>query len=290
MTAFIQYVITGLAVGSIYAIVALGFSLVFKATGVFNFAQGALMMLGAFLAWTATARWGLPLIPAIILTLVISAALGVAMHFVVIRPLMGSTLLTLVMATIALSLIITSMASIIWGSQQRLFPSPIPDHVLHLGQIRISTLDLIVIGVSFACMVAFALFFRFTTLGLHMRATAENSEAAVLSGVNSQRVFVVTFAVALMLASVGGILLANIQLVSLSLGDIGLLAFPAVVVGGLTSIQGAVVGGLLIGVIEQLSAAYISIESQDVIVYVVLLLVLLVRPSGLLGEREVVRV
>lgn len=290
MTAFIQYVITGLAVGSVYAIVALGFSLVFKATGVFNFAQGALMMLGAFIAWTATAEWGLALIPAIILTLVISAALGVAMHFVVIRPLMGNTLLTLVMATIALSLIITSMASIIWGSQQRLFPSPIPDHVLHLGHIRISTLDLIVIGVSFACMVAFALFFRFTTLGLHMRATAENSEAAVLSGVNSQRVFVVTFAVALMLASIGGILLANIQLVSLSLGDIGLLAFPAVVVGGLTSIQGAVVGGLLIGVIEQLSAAYISIESQDVIVYVLLLFVLLVKPSGLLGEREIVRV
>jgi branched-chain amino acid transport system permease protein len=290
MTAFIQYVITGLAVGSVYAIVALGFSLVYKATGVFNFAQGSLMMLGAFLAWTATARWGLALIPAIILTLVMSAALGAAMHFVVIRPLMGNTLLTLVMATIALSLIITSLASIIWGSEQRLFPSPIPDHVLHVGHIRVSTLDLIVIGVSAAFMVAFALFFRFTTLGLHMRATAENSEAAVLSGVNSGRVFVVTFALALVLASVGGILLANIQLVSLSLGDIGLLAFPAVVVGGMTSIPGAVVGGLLIGVIEQLSAAYISIESEDVIVYVVLLLVLLVRPSGLLGEREVVRV
>jgi branched-chain amino acid transport system permease protein len=290
MTAFIQYVITGLAVGSIYAIVALGFSLVFKATGVFNFAQGSLMMLGAFLAWTATARWGLGLIPAILLTLVMSGALGVAMHFVVIRPLMGNTLLTLVMATIALSLIISAMASIIWGSEQRLFPSPIPDHVLHVGGVRISTLDLIVIGVSGVCMLIFGLFFRFTTLGLQMRATAENSEAAVLSGVNSQRVFVVTFAVALMLASIGGILLANISLVSLSLGDIGLLAFPAVVVGGLTSIPGAVVGGILIGVIEQLSAAYISVESQDVIVYVVLLIVLLVRPWGILGEREVIRV
>ncbi len=290
MTAFIQYVITGLAVGSVYAIVALGFSLVFKATGVFNFAQGALMMFGAFIAWTATARWGLALVPGIAVTLVLSAALGVAIHFVVIRPLMGGTLLTLVMATIALSLIITAMASIIWGSQQRLFPSPIPDHVLHLGGLRISTLDLIVIGVSGACMVVFGLFFRFTTLGLHMRATAENSEAAVLSGVNSTRVFVVTFAVAVMLASVGGILLANISLVSLSLGDIGLLAFPAVVVGGLTSIPGAVVGGLLIGVIEQLSAAYISIESQDVIVYTLLLVVLLVRPWGLFGEREIVRV
>jgi branched-chain amino acid transport system permease protein len=108
--------------------------------------------------------------------------------------------------------------------------------------------------------------------------------------VNSTRVFVVTFAVALVLASIGGILLANIQLVSLSLGDIGLLAFPAVVVGGLTSIPGAVVGGFLIGVIEQLSAGYISLESEDVIVYVVLLIVLLLRPSGILGEREIVRV
>jgi branched-chain amino acid transport system permease protein len=159
-----------------------------------------------------------------------------------------------------------------------------------VGGVRISTLDLIVIGVSVFCMVIFGLFFRFTTLGLQMRATAENSEAAVLSGVNSQRVFVVTFAVALMLASIGGILLANISLVSLSLGDIGLLAFPAVVVGGLSSIPGAVLGGILIGVIEQLSAAYISVESQDVVVYVVLLVVLLVRPWGILGEREVVRV
>jgi branched-chain amino acid transport system permease protein len=290
MTAFLQYVITGLATGAVYAIVALGFSLVYKATGVFNFAQGALMMAGAFIAWEATAKWGLALVPGIIVTLILSAVLGVIIQLVVIRPLMGGSLLTLVMATIAMSLIITALASILWGSGQRLFPSPIPDHVIHVGGVRISTLDLIVIGVSVGCMLIFAVFFRFTRLGLQMRATAENSEAAVLSGVNSTRVFVVTFAVALVLASIGGILLANIQLVSLSLGDIGLLAFPAVVVGGLTSIPGAVVGGFLIGVIEQLSAGYISLESEDVIVYVVLLIVLLLRPSGILGEREIVRV
>jgi branched-chain amino acid transport system permease protein len=221
---------------------------------------------------------------------VMAAALGVLIQVLVIRPLMGKPLLTLVMATIALSLIISAVASIAWGSQQRLFPSKIPDHVLHLGGVRVSTLDLIVMGISFSCMIVFALFFRFTSLGLQMRATAEDAEAAVLSGVNSTRVFVVTFAVAFMLAAIGGILLANIQLVSLSLGDIGLLAFPAVVVGGLTSVPGAVVGGIIIGILQQLSAGYISVEAQDVIVYCVLLVVLLVRPSGLFGEREIVRV
>jgi branched-chain amino acid transport system permease protein len=290
MTAFLQYVISGLATGSVYGIIALGFTLVFKATNVFNFAHGSLMMLGAFLAWMATASWGLALVPGIFVTLALAALIGVGIQVVVIRPLMGKPLLTLVMATIALSLIVSAVASIAWGSQQRLFPSKLPDHVLHLGGVRVSTLDLIVMGISLGCVIVFALFFRFTSLGLQMRATAEDAEAAALSGVNSTRVFVTTFAVALVLAAIGGILLANIQLVSLSLGDVGLLAFPAVVVGGLTSIPGAVVGGVLIGVLEQLSAGYISVEAQDVIVYAVLLIVLLVRPWGLFGEREIVRV
>ena len=207
MTAFIQYVITGLAVGSIYAIVALGFSLVFKATGVFNFAQGSLMMLGAFVAWTATARWGLPLIPAIVLTLGISAAFGVAIHFVVIRPLMGGTLLTLVMATSAvadrhcagvdyLGIAAASVSVADPGSRAQrgrctdLDPRPDRDRdqwCVHGGLRPVLPIH--------------------HTRAADARATAENSEAAVLSGVNSTRVFVVTSPWRSMLCVVGGILL-----------------------------------------------------------------------------------
>jgi branched-chain amino acid transport system permease protein len=290
VTAFIQYVIGGVATGSVYAIIALGFVLVYKGTDVFNFAQGNMMMLGAFLAFTALSTLGLALIPGIIVVLLFSAILGMVIQLVFIRPLMGQSLLTLVMATIALSTIIEALVSIIYGSADRNLASTLPNSVLHVGGVRVSTLDLIIIAISFGCMILFGVFFRFTRLGLQMRATAENAEAAALSGVNSQRVFRVTFAVATALASLGGILLANLQLVSLSLGDIGLIAFPAAVVGGLTSIPGAVVGGILIGVIEQLTAGYVSTAAQDVFVYIILLLVLLVRPGGLFGGRAVVRV
>lgn len=290
MTQFLQLVISGLAAGSVYGIVALGFVLVFKATDVFNFAQGALMMLGAFLATTALGSLGLPFAPGILLVLAVAALIGIAIHLLVIRPLLGKPLLTLVMVTIALSLIIEAVVAIAYGPRERVFPSPLPNEVLDVGGVRVSTLDLTIIGISLACVLAFGLFFRRSRLGLQMRATAENPEAAVLSGVNSDKVFLVAFAVAVMLASVGGILLANLQLVRLSLGDIGLLAFPAAVIGGLTSIPGAVVGGLLVGVLQKLGAGYVSTQAQDVFVYLALLAVLMIRPWGLFGEREVTRV
>jgi branched-chain amino acid transport system permease protein len=290
VTAFVQYLISGLAAGSIYAIIALGFVLVFKATDVFNFAQGSLMMMGAFFSLTALSTLGLPLGPALLLVLLASALVGILMHLLVIRPMLGQPLLTLVMATFAVSLIVKALIAMSYGAAEKSLPTTLPDDVLLVAGVRVSVLDLITIGVSLVCMLGFGLFFRRTSLGLQMRATAESSEAAMLSGIDVNRVFVVTFAIAVALAALGGFLLANVQLVSSSLADLGLLALPAAVVGGLTSIPGAVVGGLLVGVLQSLGAGYVSASGRDVFVYLVLLLVLLVRPSGLLGTREIVRV
>jgi branched-chain amino acid transport system permease protein len=290
MTAFVQYLISGLAAGSIYAIIALGFVLVFKATDVFNFAQGSLMMMGAFFSLTALSTLGLPLVPAVLLVLLASALVGILMHLLVIRPMLGQPLLTLVMATFAVSLIVKALIAMSYGATEKSLPTKLPDDVLLIAGVRVSVLDLITIGVSLACMLGFGLFFRRTSLGLQMRATAENSEAAMLSGIDVNRVFVVTFAIAVALAALGGFLLANVQLVSSSLADLGLLALPAAVVGGLTSIPGAVTGGLLVGVLQSLGAGYVSASGRDVFVYLVLLLVLLVRPWGLMGTKEIVRV
>jgi branched-chain amino acid transport system permease protein len=290
VTAFVQYLISGLAAGSIYAIIALGFVLVFKATDVFNFAQGSLMMMGAFFSLTALSTLGLPLGPAVIVVLLASALVGILMHLIVIRPLLGQPLLTLVMATFAVSIIVKALIAMSYGAAEKSLPTTLPDDVLLVAGVRVSVLDLITIGVSLACMLGFGLFFRRTSLGLQMRATAESSEAAMLSGIDVNRVFVVTFGIAVALAALGGFLLANVQLVSPSLADLGLLALPAAVVGGLTSIPGAVIGGLLIGVLQSLGAGYVSASGRDVFVYLVLLLVLLVRPWGLLGTREIVRV
>ena len=290
MTEFLQYLIGGLATGSVYGLIALGFVLVFKSTDVFNFAQGDLLMLGAYITVTALVTLQLSLGVAMAVTLVVAALIGLLIQQVVIRRMLGQPLLTVVMVTIALSLIIRGFVVIVYGPEDRALSSTLPNDALDIVGLRVSELDLTIMGVAALCVALFALFFRRSPMGLQMRATAENSEAAALSGINAGRVFSVAFALGTVLAAIGGILLANRQLVSPTLGEVGLLAFPAAVIGGLTSIPGAVVGGLVIGIIEKLATGYGSAAAASVFVYGALLLMLLVRPYGLFGEREIRRV
>ena len=290
MADFFQFVIGGLAVGSIYGLVALGFVLIFKSTDVFNFAQGDLLMVGGYLLFTCLATFSLPMIPAILVSLAMAAILGVILQVVVFRPMVGKPLLTVVMVTIALSLVIRSVTQIIYGPQERTLPSRLPSDSFGFLGLRVSELDLIVMAVTAVCVTAFALFFRKSKLGLEMRATAESVEAAVLSGINADRVFLLAFGIGTATAALGGVLMGNLQAVSPQLNALGLLAFPAVVLGGLTSITGAVIGGLIIGVVQQLSIGYISSSAANVVVYGLLLAMLLVRPHGLFGRPTVERV
>jgi branched-chain amino acid transport system permease protein len=290
MVAFFQYVIGGLAVGSVYGLVALGFVLIFKSTDVFNFAQGDLLMVGGYLLFTCLATFSLPMIPAIVVALAMAAVIGVLLQVIVFRPMIGKPLLTVVMVTIALSLIIRSVMQIIYGPQERTLPSHLPNDSFGFLGLRVSTLDLIVMGVTALCVIAFAVFFRRSKMGLQMRATAENVEASVLSGIDANKVFLVAFGIGTATAALGGVLMGNLQVVSPQLSTLGLLAFPAAVLGGLTSIPGAIVGGLIIGVVQQLSVGYINGQSANVVVYGILLAMLLVRPYGLFGRRTVERV
>jgi branched-chain amino acid transport system permease protein len=290
MVEFFQFVIGGLAVGSIYGLVALGFVLIFKSTDVFNFAQGDLLMVGGYLLFTCLATFALPMVPAILVALAMAAVIGVLLQVIVFRPMIGRPLLTVVMVTIALSLIIRSVMQIIYGPQERSLPERLPSDAIEFLGLRISTLDLIVMGVTAVCVTAFALFFRRSKLGLEMRATAENVEAAMLSGIDANKVFIMAFGIGTATAALGGVLMGNLQAVSPQLNALGLLAFPAAVLGGLTSIPGAVVGGLIIGVIQQLSIGYISGAASNVVVYLLLLTMLLVRPYGLFGRPTVERV
>ncbi|HET6507021.1 MAG TPA: branched-chain amino acid ABC transporter permease [Baekduia sp.] len=290
MAAFFQYVIGGLAVGSIYGLVALGFVLIFKSTDVFNFAQGDLLTLGAYLLFAGVANWKLPMIPAILVSLVIALVIGVAMQVIVFRPMIGKPLLTVVMVTIALSLIIKALIQVIFGTTEKTLPHQLPNDPVHILGLKVSELELITMGVTALCVLAFALFFRRSKLGLQMRATAENVEASMLSGIDANRVFMVAFGLGTAIAALGGVLMANLQTVTPQLSALGLLAFPAAVLGGLTSIPGAIVGGLLIGVIQQLATGYVSGQSANVFVYGVLLAVLLIRPWGIFGRPTVARV
>jgi len=285
-----QVLFSGLALGSIYGLVALGFAVVFKATEVFNFAQGMFVVSGAFLAVTAVSLLKLPFPLAILFIVGAAALLGVAIHVLLIQPLAGRPMLSVIMLTIALSIVMRALIEIIYGSQGRTLVTPLPQGVFLIGNLRISQLHLTAALVSWACMAGFGAFFRFTSIGLLMRATADSHEAAVVSGVNVNVMNRLAWAIGSVLAAIGGLFLGQLQIVSTELESIGLLALPAVVIGGMQSIPGAIVGGLLVGLIEQLAATYISPKASDIFIYGLLLLILMVRPWGLFGQRELGRV
>lgn len=287
---FEQVFFSGLALGSIYGLVALGFAVIFKATDVFNFAQGMFVVCGAYLAVTATSILQLPFPLAIAFIVGAAALMGVLIHRFLIQPLVGRPMLSVIMLTIALSIALRSLIEILFGPQGRTLTTPMPTGVLILGNIRMSYLHLTAALVSWACMAGFGLFFRFTSVGLLMRASADSHEAAVVSGVNVNTMNRLAWAIGCTLAAVGGLFLGQLQIASTELEGIGLLALPAVVIGGMQSIPGAIVGGLLVGLIEQMASSYISPKSSDIVIYVLLMLVLMVRPWGLFGQRELGRV
>jgi len=286
----LQFLVSGFLLGSIYGLVALGFAVIYKATHVFNFAQGMLMVCGAYLAVTATAQLALPFALAAVFVIVSAALIGVLVHRLLIRPLAGRPLLPMIMVTIALSIILRAGIEMIYGGSGRTLNLPLPEGSFVIGSVRISEIHATAAAVAWACMGLFMAFFRYSTTGLLMRATADSHEAALLSGVRVDRINASAWAIGTVLAAIGGVFLGQLQLVSVELENIGLLALPAVVIGGLQSIPGAVIGGLLVGVIEQLASGYISPKARDILIYAPLLMILLVRPWGLLGERELGRV
>jgi branched-chain amino acid transport system permease protein len=289
MTEFFQLLVSGLAIGSVYGLVALGLVLILKSTDVFNFAQGVLLMLGSYLMVTALSL-NLPLIPSMLIALALAGAIGLVIQQTVVRPMLGKPMLTVVMVTLALAQVIQALVIIIWGARERSFSSKLPDGIVDLWGVRLSVLDLTIMGIAFACLIGFAVFFQYSSVGLKMRATAENAEVAEMSGINTNRIFSLAFALGAALAAIGGILIANLQLVSLNLEEFGLLALPAAVIGGLQSIPGAVIGGLIVGVVGSLATGYVSGQVATPLSYSILLLMLLVRPYGLFGKPEVVRV
>lgn len=286
----LQVLFSGLAVGSIYGLVALGFAVVFKATDVFNFAQGMFVVCGAFFAVTATSILGLPFPLAMLFMVAAAALMGVVIHVLLIQKLSGRSMLSVIMLTIALSILIRALIEMIYGAQSRNLVTPLPTGVFLIGDLRISQLHLTAALTSWACMAGFGAFFRYTSVGLLMRATADGHEAAVVSGINVNVMNRLAWAIGAVLAAIGGLFLGQLQIVSPELETIGLLALPAVVIGGMQSIPGAIVGGIIVGLIEQLASVYVSPKSSDIFIYTLLLLILMFRPWGLFGQKELGRV
>ena len=285
-----QLTVNGLAVGAIYALVALGLVLCYKATEVLNFAHGDLLMFAAFIGWGLVAVLKLPFWPALLATALIVAALAYGIDALLMRRIVGQPQFAGVMLTIALAFMLRGAVSMGFGSESRSFVTPWTGRTTSVGGVVVADLNLLILVVVLAVTLVLLAFLRFTRLGVAMQAVSQNQLAAFLNGVPVKRVNSLVWALAGALAGLAGVLLAPITLVDTSLWFVMLKALAALVLGGFGSVAGAIVGGLLIGLVEQFTGVYGPDGSKDVVAYVVLIVVLILRPRGLLGEAHGKRV
>lgn len=293
MEYLLQLFLSGLAIGGIYALVAIGFVLIYKATEVVNFAQGEMMMVGAYFCFTFRTILGLSLLWAVPLTIICSALLGIIIERLFLRPLLGKPTFTLVMVTIALAAALRASVGLIWSHDTHSFGALLPFSDIRIGSAVLSSTHFLIIVIAFLLSGLLFLFFRFTLMGTAMRAVASSPRSAQLMGISTERVFSLTWAMASAISSVGGILLANLTFLHPSMGFIGLKALPAAMLGGFESLSGALVGGIIIGLIENLSGVYLSKYFggiKEVSAFIVLLIVLIIKPAGIFGAREEKRV
>lgn len=298
MTTFLTNVFAGLALGSTYALVALGFVVIYKSTGVINFAQGGLLALGAYLGYTFSNNLAIAFGVAILLACLSAAIVGASVERMVLRRMVGQPPFAVIMITIGLLFVLEPLITAIWGFDNRPVDNPWNIQTVEVGRLVLGVRDLWTIGITAAVVVAFFLFFRYTRMGLAMRATAFDPEAALAQGISARRVYATSWAIAAALAALAGITLAagpgGLQP---SISFIALAAFPAMILGGLDSPAGAVLGGVIIGLAEALTRGYQDQlfswagDNVSVIVpYVLMIVILLIRPYGLLGTKEVRRV
>jgi branched-chain amino acid transport system permease protein len=304
-----QQFVTGLLNGGIIAIIALGIVLIYRSSEVFNFSHGQLVMLGAFATWwfagadeNGSELFNLPLWAAVPLAIIAMAGLGLLIERLALRPMTGQPLLAIVLMTLGLAQLLEGSAAIVFGIQPKNnFPAPFsPSDVITIpfpgafnDTIIIKQALLATFIVAIIAAVIFMIFFQYTRTGLAMRATSEDHELARSVGINVPRVFGLSWAIAGIIATVGGVLLATLTGVSLSLATVALVAFPAILLGGLESFPGAIVGGLLVGLAQalvQASSVQAVRSTSEIAPYILLLIVLLIRPEGLFGEKRIERV
>ncbi|MEQ1648155.1 MAG: branched-chain amino acid ABC transporter permease [Hyphomicrobiaceae bacterium] len=284
MLDFIQQVSGGIALGCIYGLIALGTVLIYKTTEVVNFAQGDLMMLGGFLGYTFIAILGFNYWTGFLLAVLAMGVVGVFLERFVVRPILGYPQFAIVMATIGLGYLLRSIAGMIWGTDDLKIETPFSAGALNLGGVVIAHDKLSIVFATIILCIILYYFFNKTRVGTAMRATSENMLAAYYMGIPVKRIVSLVWAISAMVAAIAGILLAPITFVHSNVGlALGLKAFPAAVLGGFGSIPGALIGGIIIGIIETLAGFYLATGWKDVAAYIVLLAVLLLKPEGLFG-------
>jgi branched-chain amino acid transport system permease protein len=291
---FFESSLAGLATGAIYALVALGFVLIYKATSVINFAQGEFVLMGAYICLWVVVDMRVPFVWAFIITMAFSVVLGLLVERLMLRPLIGEPIITVIMVTIGLATVLKSIVTLFWGTQIRVFPQIFPQEPLRFQGIVVSEVYLWTFGFALLFMAVFAAFFKYSRSGIAMRATADDQQVAQSMGISVKRIFAISWCIAAVVSAVGGMLIGNINGINITLADFGLKVFPAVILGGLDSIVGAIIGGLAIGILENLMGGYLDIYFgggvKEVAPFVVLVVILMIKPYGLFGTVEIERV
>jgi branched-chain amino acid transport system permease protein len=300
MTFYLQLAVAGIAVGSVYALIAIGIVLIYKCSGVVNFAQGAFVMLGAYFTFALT-RLGLAPIAAVIGAMLAMALVGMLTERLILRPMMKAPIVAIMAVTLGILILTRAVCLAIWGPDQIAFPKLFPDGAVNIFDVFITYNYLAAAMLSVCLSLAFLAFYQFTAIGLKQRCAADNTRAALAIGIHTGNQNSLAWSMSAALAGLGGTLLATLNGLSLGLSDIGLVAFPVIVLGGLTSLSGAVVAGLLLGILQAFTdgiltplfetflRTYTEIYSagalQQVVPYMILVFVLLVRPQGIFGRR-----
>lgn len=293
MNYLLNILVNGIVVGALYALIALGFVLIFKASGVINLAQGELVLLGAYIGLMLATGLKVPFLLALLLSIGVSALVGIGIERVVLRPFIGEPVISVIMVTMGLSFILRALIQFIWGTELRSFSGVFSDTPIHLGPVVISEVFLYGFVAALVLLVLLTLFFKFSLLGIAMRAAADDEQAALSMGISVKRVLAATWAVATMVAAVGGIFLGSIAGVNPLLTSYGLKVLPVAILGGLDSIPGAILGGFIIGILENLAGGYLDPVwpgIKEVAPFAVLILILLVKPYGLYGKEIIERV
>ncbi|MBP1741479.1 MAG: transporter permease [Deltaproteobacteria bacterium] len=295
MNFFLQLVVTGLAQGMVYALIAIGFVIILKCSEVFNIAQGHFVLIGGYLGFTFLVTFGLPIWAALGMAIVTAILMGLLIERLILRPLLGEPVLAVVMATIALSTILGGLATLLWGAEYKAYHGLLPTITIKIGEISIPSESLIGLIVSIICMGILMFLFRYTKIGLAMRATAEDLQVVQSVGIRATTVYAVSWIIACVVGVIGGILLGGVSGANMDLANIGLKAFAVVLLGGLNSVGGAIVAGIIVGMLENVAAGYLDPllpggGLSQVFPFMVMIIVLIFRPHGLFGLVTIKRV
>jgi branched-chain amino acid transport system permease protein len=295
MTFLLQLMITGFALGMIYALVAIGFVIILKCSEAFNIAQGHFVMIGGYLGYTFLVTFGLPIWASLLLAIGTAIIMGLVVERLTLRPLLGQPVVAIIMMTIALSTVLEGLATLFWGGEYKTYHGVLPTVTLQLGELSIPSETTIGMIVSIVAVAVLMFLFRYTKIGLAIRATADDEQVVQSAGIRVTTIYALSWVIASVVGVIGGILLGGVSGVMIPLAQVGIKAFAVVLLGGVNSIGGAIVAGIILGVLENVAAGYLDPllpggGLANVFPFIVMIIVLTIRPYGLFGQVRIERI